>query len=222
MNKYSTDEIPVSIEAEEAILGGILLDSKAMTRIADTIKPEHFSLMAHQVIYETALQLHRKNEIVDLMSVTHKLAASKELIGIGGQTKLAQLINRTVSAVNIDRYALLLVDKYRRRKLIEIGYTLVSLGKDQHLELEELETLAKSSFEEWLDPNLETSQITEPIEINYQHSITQISKNSNEDANAENTTVTESITLKTITNSVSKINELVTELKQKTKDCLKE
>ena len=224
MNNYVFNDVPACIEAEEAILGGILLDSEAIKRIVDTIKPEYFSLMAHQAIYKCALYLYQKKDLVDLMTVTQRLAVTKQLAGIGGQTKLAGLINKTVSAVNIDRYALILIDKYRRRKLIEIGYTLVSLGNDQHLELQDLEQLVKENFEEWLDPSMETSKITEPIEVSYQHSISVNNKTGNEADKRDNSNrcITESVNLKTVTNSVSKITELVTELKQRAKDSLEE
>lgn len=225
MNKYQTDNIPVCIEAEEAILGGLLLDPEGIKIIAHTIKPEHFSLMAHQAIYKCALYLYQKKDVVDLMTVTQRLANTKQLAGIGGQTKLAQLVNRTVSAVNIDRYALLLIDKYRRRKLIEIGYRLVSLGNDQHLELQELEQLVKTNFEDWFDPNTKISQITEPIEINYQISQpleVDLSKKNSETQKDSNSNTIESLTIKTSTNSVSRITELVRELKANAKKSLEE
>lgn len=222
MSNYQEQNIPISIEAEEAVLGCILLDPEAIKRIADMLKADHFSLMSHQAIYDTALYLYRKNETVDLMSVTQRLAATKKLTGIGGQSKLAQLINRTVGTVNVDRYALLLINKYRRRKLIEIGYTLVNLGSNERLDLEQVESLVRQNFEEWLKPSGEITRITQPVEVNYQHSITTtlkaISKEGQRETEQINTT--ETVSLKTTTNSVSEITELVTELKQRAKDSI--
>ena len=224
MSNYQEQNIPINIEAEEAVLGCILLDPEAIKRIADMLKADHFSLMSHQAIYDTALYLYRKNETVDLMSVTQRLAATKKLTGIGGQSKLTQLLNRTVGTVNVDRYALLLINKYRRRKLIEIGYTLVNLGSNERLDLEQVESLVRQNFEEWLNPSGEITRITQPVEVNYQHSITTTHKTvSNEgQRETEQINTTETVSLKTTTNSVSEITELVTELKQRAKDSIRE
>ena len=206
LNNYPEINIPINIEAEEAVLGGLLLDSGAINRIAHMLNSEHFSLMSHQAIYDCALYLYKKGETVDLMSITQRLAATKQLTGIGGTAKLAQLVNRTVSAVNIDRYALLLIDKYRRRKLIEIGNTLVSLGSEERSDIEEIESLVKKHFEDWFNPTKEISHITQPVEISYQYSITR-----------QNTCITETINLKTTTDCVSEIDQLIEELTSRAK-----
>ena len=94
---------PCCIEAEEAILGGILLDPEAIYRVEAQLHPQAFYVSAHQEIYHTALKLHRQGKPTDLMSVSTHLADWDKLDKIGGTAKLAQLLNRTVSAANIDR-----------------------------------------------------------------------------------------------------------------------
>ncbi len=132
-----TDSIPpVNIEAEEAILGGILLDPEAMARVADTLVKEAFSLQAHQEIYHAAQVLHVQGKPTDLMAVSTYLADRGLLDKVGGTTKLGQLLNRTVSAVNIDRYNNLVMEKYSRRQLIKAGHEIVHLGYDTARELE--------------------------------------------------------------------------------------
>lgn len=125
-----------NIEAEEAILGGILLDPKAISIIADMLQVEAFCLQSHQRIYQTALELYRKDKPTDLIQVSTWLADHKLLEEVGGTTKLGQLVNRTVSAVNIDRYALLVQNKYQRRQLVQVGHEIVELGYDTTTELE--------------------------------------------------------------------------------------
>lgn len=127
---------PVNIEAEEAILGGILLDPEAMVRVADILVKEAFSIQSHQKIYYAAQTLHSQGKSTDLMSVSSYLADHSLLDEIGGTTKLAQLVNRTVSAVNIDRYANLVMNKYARRQLITSGHEIVDLGYDTTKDLE--------------------------------------------------------------------------------------
>ncbi len=125
-----------NIEAEEAILGGILLDPKAISIVVDLLPVEAFCLQNHQLLYKTALELYQKDLPTDLMQVSTKLADNKLLDQVGGTTKLSQLVNRTVSAVNIDRYALLVLNKYQRRQLVQVGHEIVELGYDTTAELE--------------------------------------------------------------------------------------
>ena len=127
---------PQNIEAEESILGGILLDPDAMGRVVDLISPESFYVQTHREIYEAALKLHAQGKPTDLMSVTSWLQDNHLLEKVGGTATLAQLIDRTVSAVNIDRYAALVSDKYLRRQLIGAGHEIVDLGYDTTQELE--------------------------------------------------------------------------------------
>ena len=127
---------PASIEAEEAILGGILFDPEAITRVAELVVKDAFYVKAHQEIYQAALSLNTKGKPTDFISISTYLSDRDLLEQVGGTTKLAQLLNRTVSAVNVDRYAKLIMDKYTRRQLITSGHEIVDLGYDNASELE--------------------------------------------------------------------------------------
>lgn len=129
-------DFPANIEAEEEILGGILLDPEAMARIADILPKDAFFVQAHQTIYYAAQVLHSQGKPTDLMGVSTYLADRELLEQIGGITKLAQLLNRTISAVNIDRFTNLVMDKYIRRELIKAGHEIVGLGYETATELE--------------------------------------------------------------------------------------
>ena len=83
---------PQNIQAEEAILGGILLDPDAIGRIADLIKPEAFYINAHQEIYKTALMLHTQGKPTDLTAMSAWLADNGSLEKIGGNSKLVELV----------------------------------------------------------------------------------------------------------------------------------
>lgn len=134
----NNDTIPASIEAEEAILGGILFDPMAMSKVESDLKIEAFYLQSHQEIYRAAKNLYRQQKPTDLMAVSTYLGDRDLLEKVGGLTKLSQLLNRTVSAVNIDRYADLIVEKYIRRQLISSGHEIVDLGYDNITELEDV------------------------------------------------------------------------------------
>lgn len=155
--------LPTNIEAEESILGGILLDPNAMSRIENILNPHAFSLQAHQQIYQAALELHQQQQPTDLMTVRTWLTDHKLLDKIGGEDKLVQLINSTVSAVNIDRYAELVMDKYNRRLLIKTGYELVELGHDTTTDLEDI---FQSSEQKIYELTKTQTDRFEPVSIN--------------------------------------------------------
>ncbi|MBS9386847.1 MAG: replicative DNA helicase [Dolichospermum sp. BR01] len=126
---------PQNIEAEEAILGGILLDPEAIGRVSDRLVPEAFYISAHTTIYQAALRLHTQQKPTDLLSITSWLTDNDQLTQIGGRNKLATLVDRTVSAVNIDALAALVMEKYLRRQLIKAGNEIVHLGFETETEL---------------------------------------------------------------------------------------
>lgn len=126
---------PQEIEAEEVILGGILLDPEAITRICDRISPEIFYLEHHRKIYAAMLELYREQKPTDLISVTSlltakidKLTNKNHLTLVGGRNKLATLVDRTVSAVNIDALAGLVMEAYLRRELIRVSHQNIKLA----------------------------------------------------------------------------------------------
>jgi len=134
---------PQNIEAEEAILGGILLDPEAISRVSDRLSPEAFYISAHKDIYQAALRLYSQGKPTDLLSLTAWLADHNLLDKVGGKNKLAQLVDRTVSAVNIDALAALVMDKYLRRELIKSGNEIVHLGYETDKELATVLDLAE-------------------------------------------------------------------------------
>ncbi|MBP5974338.1 replicative DNA helicase [Brasilonema sp. CT11] len=126
---------PQNIEAEEAILGGILLDPEAISRVSDRLIPEAFYLNAHKDIYHAAVRLHTQGKPTDLLAVINWLNDHDMLSRVGGRNKLVSLVDRTVSAVNIDALADLIMEKYLRRRLIKAGNEIVHLGYQTETEL---------------------------------------------------------------------------------------
>jgi len=126
---------PNNIEAEEEILGGIMLDPEAISRVRDKLVPPAFYISAHQTIYQALVYLHSLGLPTDLLSLTNWLTDRGLLINIGGKNKLAQLLDRTVSAVNIDALADMVMVKYLRRQLIKAGNEIVLLGYETETEL---------------------------------------------------------------------------------------
>lgn len=126
---------PQNIEAEEAILGGIILDPEAIGRVNDRLSTEAFYISHHKDIYQAALRLHNQGKPTDLLSITNWLIDQDLLNKVGGRAKLAHLVDCTVSAVNIDALANLVMEKFLRRKLIRVGNEICQLGYETDTEL---------------------------------------------------------------------------------------
>jgi replicative DNA helicase len=129
---------PQNLDAEEAILGGILLDPEALGRVIDVLQPEGFYIGAHRDIYRAMVSLQVQGLPTDLVSVATRLKDQDLLDKVGGQSKLVQLVDRTVSAVNIDQYAKLVTEKATRRKLIQVGSEISQLGYEAGPDLPQL------------------------------------------------------------------------------------
>jgi replicative DNA helicase len=134
---------PQNIDAEEGILGGILLDPNAIARIASLVTPEMFYISSHQTIYQAASTLHEQNKPTDIKQVADWLSDRHLLEKVGGLSKLVQLADRTVSAVNIDGLAKIVRDKYIRREIIATGSQISLLGYETATELEQCQQEAE-------------------------------------------------------------------------------
>ena len=155
---------PQNIQAEEAVLGGILLDPDAIGRIADLIKPEAFYINAHQEIYRTALMLHTQGKPTDLTSMSAWLADNGSLEKIGGNNKLVELVENVSSTASIEQVANLISDKFIRRQLIRSGNEVVQLGFDQTQDTNEaLDKAEQKIFE--ISQEKPTKGLTQAAEI---------------------------------------------------------
>lgn len=122
---------PQNIDAEEAVLGGILLDPNAMLRVNEVLEPEAFYVHAHQLVYKACCALHSSHQPVDLQTVTNWLSDHELLSGVGGRIKMAQLLDRTVTSINVDALARLVAEKAISRRMMEVGLEIHALGWNQ-------------------------------------------------------------------------------------------
>lgn len=109
---------PQSIEAEESLLSGILIDNNTLLDIIDILSPEDFYRSVHQKIFSGIVELFSKNEPVDLVTLTNALKERGNLEEIGGATYLATLVDTVPLAVNAKHYAKIVHDKATLRRLI--------------------------------------------------------------------------------------------------------
>ncbi len=119
---------PQNQEAEQSVLGGMLLDNEAINRVIELIRPDDFYREAHRRIYQTVLTLYQRNEPVDLVTLTSALKEDGALDAIGGAAYLAALVDRVPSAAHIASYAKIVRQKSVLRCLIEGATEIVERG----------------------------------------------------------------------------------------------
>jgi replicative DNA helicase len=117
---------PANPEAEQSVLGAVLVRPEALDRIADLIAPEDFYREAHGRIYQAMLDLYGRGEPVDLVTVTALLKERGQLEGVGGPVFLAGLSEQVGFAVNAEYYAHLVHDKAVLRRLLDCSQEIAS------------------------------------------------------------------------------------------------
>jgi len=121
---------PQNLEAEQGVLGSMLLDRDAIARALEGLRAEDFYRDAHRVIFQAMVELFERGEPVDLITVTNRLAATGKLEDIGGATYLAALPNLVPTAANVDFYANIVLEKSMLRALISAGTHIAAMGYD--------------------------------------------------------------------------------------------
>ena len=112
---------PHDEEAERAVLGSLMIDARAITKVADVLRASDFYAGSHQKIFQAAVDLFAKNEPIDIVSVTNILNAKHELESVGGSAYLADLINVVPSSAHIAHYAKIIKEKKIMRDLIAVS-----------------------------------------------------------------------------------------------------
>ncbi|MDD3679477.1 MAG: replicative DNA helicase [Candidatus Shapirobacteria bacterium] len=138
---------PHSNEAEESVLGSILIDKDAVSVVAPLLKPNYFYNENNGQIYETALMLYENRRPIDLVTLTSELKKTKNFSRIGGASYLAELTNRVATAVNVEEYAQIIKRNWIKRQLISSSGRISSLAFDETKEAREvLEEAEKEIF----------------------------------------------------------------------------
>ena len=136
---------PHSIEAEQSILGGLLIDNKAIDRIAGQVSSTDFYRNDHQIIFSHISKLIDKNQPADIVTVGESLEQNSELTKVGGVAYLGLIAENTPTASNISGYAKIVRERSIMRNLVEVGSDIVESafspqGKDAQQLLDESES----------------------------------------------------------------------------------
>ncbi len=119
---------PQNIEAEQSFLGSLLLDKDAMIKVADSTTPEDFYVDKHRRIYEAMLDLYRRSEPIDLLSLGNRLSEKGELELVGGRAELIGLSNAVPTASHVEHYGQIVQRKATLRRLLNSASEIMALG----------------------------------------------------------------------------------------------
>lgn len=119
---------PQNLEAEQAVIGSILLQSEALITAMERVQTEDFYDKAHQMIYEAMIELGESGQPIDLVTLTSKIQDKGQLEDIGGVSYLAKLAHGVPTAANVDYYAQIIEEKAMLRRLIRAATQIVSEG----------------------------------------------------------------------------------------------
>lgn len=135
---------PHSPEAEESVLGALLLDKDAIIGIAEFLKPDDFYDERHRSVYECALDLYEDRVPIDVLTISERLKKGKVLKKIGGVSYLVELANRVPTAAHVEHYGKIVKDAATKRSLMKAASRLVELSMDEGLAADELLDKAES------------------------------------------------------------------------------
>ncbi len=139
---------PNNIDSERALLGSIMLRPEAIHEIMDIIKAEAFYAEKHRIIFQSMGELFQKNEPIDLLTLSARLAEKNQLEQIGGTGYLTELVGLVPSSANAEHYAEIVVKKSVMRQLIEASEHISMLGYEEAEDLSTLLDLAEKKIYE--------------------------------------------------------------------------
>ena len=129
---------PHNYEAEESVLGSILIDKDAMNKVGDLLMGHDFYRGGHQLIFEAMLQLYERGDPIDVLSVVNRLKDKKQLEVVGGETAVTHLATVVPTAGNVLHYGQIVQHKATLRRLISAAADISELGFSESEEVEEI------------------------------------------------------------------------------------
>ena len=135
---------PQNIEAEQAVLGAMLIDKEAIAKATEVLSADDFYREAHRVIFSAMLELYNKNEAVDMVTVTEILKRDNKLEDIGGIAYITSLANVVLTAANVKYHAEIVAEKSVLRQLVRVSTEIASMGSEANEDVGTLLDTAES------------------------------------------------------------------------------
>jgi replicative DNA helicase len=137
---------PQNNEAEQSVLGAILIENEALLKAIEIIHPENFYRESHRLIFRSMIELFEKNEPTDLITLTEHLRKKNNLEEVGGASYLTTLCEQIPTAANIEYYAKIVKEKAVLRRLIYCATEIATRGYSNQDEVGELLDFAEKSI----------------------------------------------------------------------------
>jgi len=135
---------PQNIEAEQSVLGSLLIDPDAIVRVSTFLQPPDFYRETHQVIYKAIMDLHERRVPADLVTVIDELERANKLDVVGGAPYLTSLVNMVPTSVNVEYYAHIVERTHVMRRLIEASGEIAALAYEDREDVDEVVDKAES------------------------------------------------------------------------------
>ena len=135
---------PQNIEAEQAVLGAMLIDKEAIAKATEVLSADDFYREAHRVIFSAMLELYNKNEAVDMITVTEILKRDNKLEDIGGIAYITSLANVVLTAANVKYHADIVAEKSVLRQLVRVSTEIAAMGYEANEDVGTLLDTAES------------------------------------------------------------------------------
>lgn len=129
---------PQNLEAEQSVLGSILLDEEAVYKVAEFLLPDHFYSEKHKLIFASVLDLVSKQKPIDVLTLSSLLKKKKLLQKIGGTQYLSELAANVPSSAHVEEYGKIIKETSIRRRLIGLSGVLEEMAFKEDEELEDL------------------------------------------------------------------------------------
>ena len=136
-------QLPYSLEAEQAVLGAILIDANSINYVADVLSPDKFYLPEHQAIFRVMTQKMMESQTIDFVTVLEALKSEGFFAGEEGKAYLLKLAQMVPSVSNVTHYAKIVREKYQVRQLIRAARQILDDAMDPESDSEELMDLAE-------------------------------------------------------------------------------
>ena len=140
---YAEKVLPHDIEAEEAVIGALLIDGDAIHQVAPVLRPADFYRERNRWCYEAALELSQRPEAIDLATLGHEMARLSRLEEAGGYEYLSQLSATVPTSVNVEYYAQIVQRTSVMRQLIHAASGIANLGYENGSDIAETLTRAE-------------------------------------------------------------------------------
>ena len=128
MTLYAEKLLPHDVEAEESVLGSLLIDGDSLTRVASMLRPEDFYRERNRLCYEAAIALSARDVSIDQVTLAGELQRSETLDAAGGMAYLSHLVSITPTSIHAEDYALVISQHSTMRRLIQAASRISELG----------------------------------------------------------------------------------------------